>query len=301
MARPDSIIVAAAQYPIARLADFAAIEAKLERWIADAGEEGASLVVFPEYGAMEFAGTFDDRSAGDLDLSLAAVADAMPRIDEIHVRLARRHAIHILAASGPCRRPGGRYVNAARLFTPGGGIGVAEKIIMTPFERDWGITGGGGLRVFDTTLGRIGVLVCYDSEFPLLGRALVEAGTDVVLVPSCTERPSGANRIRTAARARALEGTVATITAPTVGLAPWSPAVDRNCGTAGVYVPAEAGVSETGILAEGETDTASLVIGRIDLAALRRLRTSGEMRNVADWQLQPGAGSLPVADLIDLR
>ncbi len=68
---------------------------------------------------------------------------------------------------------------------------------MTPFERDWGVTGGVPLRVFDTALGKIAVLICYDSEFPLLARAVAEAGAEIILVPSCTESVSGYHRVRT--------------------------------------------------------------------------------------------------------
>ena len=50
---------------------------------------------------------------------------------------------------------------------------------MTPFERDWGISAGGPVRVFDTALGLIGIAICYDSEFPLLVRAMAEAGAEL--------------------------------------------------------------------------------------------------------------------------
>jgi predicted amidohydrolase len=172
---------------------------------------------------------------------------------------------------------------------------------MTPFERDWGISPGAGPRVFSTALGLIGVAICYDSEFPLLVRAMTEAGARLILIPSCTDKVSGFNRVRTAARARALENTCACVTSPTVGEAPWSPAVDVNTGMAGVFVPAEAGVSPNGILAEGRLDEPGWVYATIDLAALDRLRSSGEMRNDADWSKQPGAGALPPVDTIDLR
>ena len=127
--------------------------------------------------------------------SLNAVSDALPEIDAIHVDLARRHGVHILAASGPMWRTD-RFVNAARLITPEGRVGVQDKHIMTPFERDWDITAGAALRVFETALGRIGIAICYDSEFPLLVRAQAEAGAEIILVPSCTER-----RLRRAPRA----------------------------------------------------------------------------------------------------
>ena len=308
----DSLRVAAAQYPIERLASFAALEDKIARWVADAAQERADIVVFPEYGAMEIAGTHGDEVAGDLGASLAAVADGLARIDGHHAALARMHRIHILAASGPARLPlapsvahpqpaRDRYVNAARLFTPSGAMGVQHKLIMTPFEHRWGISAGDTLNVFETELGTMGILVCYDSEFPLLARAQAQAGARLILVPSCTERISGFNRVRTGARARALENGIATVQSPTIGEALWSPAVDRNAGAAGIYVPAEHGVSETGVIAQGVIDTPSLVVGDIDFRALARLKDTGEMRNVEDWSRQPGAAPLPRARVVDLR
>ena len=316
-AGPDVVRVAAAQYPIERPASWSALCDKLERWVAQAAAGGADIVVFPEYGAMEIAGVEADRVAGDLALSLAAVADRMPDLDRHLAVCASRYGLHILAPSGPSRagratpdqgRTQGRdpspsrYVNAARLIAPTGAVGVQEKLIMTPFEQRWGISAGGPLRVLDTALGRIGVLICYDSEFPLLARAQAEAGARLLLVPSCTERVSGWSRIRAGAIARALENTVACVTSPTVGEALWSPAVDRNAGAAGVFVPAEAGVSDTGVVAEGQLDRPMLVHATIDLARLARLRAEGgEMRNAADWALQPGAGPLPPAEVIEVR
>ena len=150
----------------------------------------------------------------------------------------------------------------------------------------------GPIRVFDTALGSIAVAICYDSEFPLLVRAMAEAGAEIVLVPSCTERVSGFHRVATGAKARALENTIVTVQSPTVGDAPWSPAVDRNCGKAAIYVPSEHGVSDDGVVAEGVLDRPMWVAGTVDLDRLRRLRTGGEMRNYADWSAQPGAVAL---------
>lgn len=171
---------------------------------------------------------------------------------------------------------------------------------MTPFEREWGVAAGSPLRVFDTALGRIGIAICYDVEFPLLVRAMAEAGAEIVLVPSCTERRSGFNRVRTGCLARALENTILTVQSPTVGDALWSPAVDRNCGAAGLYVPAEHDVSDTGILVEGRIDEPGWVVGTADLARLRRLREGGEMHNASDWTLQPGAGPAAPVEVVSL-
>jgi len=301
-ATADRVRIASAQYPIDAPASFESWAGKTARWVGEAARDGAQLLMFPEYGLMELAAIAGAEVAGDLQRSLAAVADATPAAERVYADLAGRHAVHILGASGPSRRDGGRFVNACRLFAPSGKSGLVEKLIMTPFERGWGVSEGRGQRVFDTALGRIGVAVCYDSEFPLLVRGLTEAGAEIVLVPSCTERHSGYARVRTAALARALESQVVTAVSPIVGEALWSPAVDRSTGAAGIFVPAEAGLSETGIVAEGRVNEAAWVIGAVDLAGLRRVRGEGEMRNDADWSRQKSA--VPLAreiEAVDLR
>jgi predicted amidohydrolase len=289
---PPTLRVAAAQYPVDPVASLSAWEEKTARWVAEGAATGALLLVFPEYGAMEAAAAAGEAVSRDLARSLAAVADARAAMEATYARLAARHRVHILGASGPCRRADGHFVNAATLFAPAGGRSTQEKLVMTPFEAGWGVVAGSTVKVVDTTLGRIGIAICYDSEFPLIVRAMVEAGAELVLVPSCTERVSGANRIRAAALARALEGTIATVTASTVGDALWSPAVDRNRGRAGIYVPAEHALSETGVLAEGALDRPGWIAADLDLARLARLSAEGEMRNRADWALQPGARPL---------
>lgn len=292
MTTPQFLKVASAQYPIGQPASLSEWEAKIAAWVAEGAATGAELLVFPEYGAIEQAACLGPEVYGDLKTTLERVAALTEARVALHAGLAKTHGVHILVGSGPAKSADGRFVNAAQLVTPAGSIGVQEKLIMTPFEHDWGVTAGGPLRVFETALGKLAVLICYDSEFPLLARAAVEAGAEAILVPSCTERISGYHRVRTGSEARALENTIVTVQSPTVGDAPWSPAVDFNVGAAGIYVPPEHGVSDTGVLAEGTLNAPQWVFASADLAALRRLRTGGEMRNFGDWSAQPGAAPL---------
>ncbi len=292
MADRTTLTIATAQYPIDAPTSQKEWREKIARWVADGAAQGAELLVFPEYAAIEQAAACGAEISGSLDKTLKAVADLERERVAFHTELAADHNVHILVGSGPVRKGEGRYVNAAQLITPEGSVGTQEKIIMTPFEWDWGISPGSPLRVFDTKLGLIGVAICYDSEFPLLVRAMAEAGAEVVLVPSCTERISGYHRVRTGARARALENQIATVVSPTVGDALWSPAVDHNTGAAGIYVPSEPSISDDGILAEGKLNEARWVTASVDLKRLRHLRSEGEMRNYIDWSHQPGADAL---------
>ena len=291
MAAPQTLKIAAAQYPIGQPGSLGEWEDKIATWVHAGAATGAELLVFPEYAAIEQAACFGPEVYNDLTTTLERVAELAPARVALHAALAKKHNVHILVGSGPAK-DGHRFVNAAQLVTPAGSVGVQEKLIMTPFEHDWGVTAGGPLRVFATRLGKNAVLICYDREFPLLARAAVEDGTDAILVPSCTERISGYHRVRTGPKARALENTIVTVQSPTVGDAVWSPAVDHNVGAASIYVPPENGVSDDGSLAQGTLNESMWVSAAVDLAALRRLRTSGEMRNFGDWPSQPGAEPL---------
>jgi predicted amidohydrolase len=293
--------IAAAQYPLDRLASWAHYAAKLERWVAEAATGGAALAVFPEYGAMELA-ALDPASMADLTGTLASVAALEDHVDTLHAALAARHGLHILAASLPARVGDDRFVNRSRLFAPSGKMGVQDKLIMTRFEREeWGVSAGGPLRAFDTALGRIGIATCYDSEFPLIGRALAEAGCEVLLVPSCTDTLHGYWRVRVGSQARALEGQMIVVHAPTVGEASWSPVVDVNRGAAAIYGPPDLGFPADGVITMGIEGKAGWVFGEVDTAAVARVRAEGAVLNHRHWVEQPGAGPTPAVELVDLR
>lgn len=296
-----SFTIAAAQYPIDLLGGWDAYEAKLTRWVDEAATAGASLAVFPEYGAMELA-SLDPETMGDLALSIETVSALLPRVDILHATLAAQTGLHILAASAPRKDADGRFRNAARIFAPNGKMGTQDKLVMTRFEREqWHIAAGAGLRLFDTQLGKIAVNICYDSEFPLLARACVEAGADVLLVPSCTDSLHGYWRVRLGAQARALEGQCYAVQSPTVGDAGWSPAVDINRGAAGIYGPPDRGMPADGVLALGAEGVSQWVFADVDTALLSELRADGGVLNMKHWAEQPGALPLPMVEIVDLR
>ena len=278
--------IAAAAYPFEWFDDFDAYRAKITEWVAEAAD--CDLLVFPEYGAMELASLGGRAVASDLEASLHEVARHEPARDALHAELAARHGVHILAASGP-HFEGQRPVNRAVLYGPQGRIGHQDKQIMTRFEReDWNVIGAPGLRVFDTAVGRIGVLICYDAEFPLLGRVLAEAGVQIILVPSCTDTVAGYNRVRIGAMARALESQCVVVQSPTVGNVDWSPAIDENRGAAGVYAPADGFWPESGVVAEGAMDAPGWVKAEVDLDLVAESRRNGRVLPFLHWAESAG-------------
>lgn len=283
--------IATAAYPLDFLTSWAQYEDKIAAWVLEASQAGAKLAVFPEYGAMELATLAGRDVAGDLERSLFAVSDRLADADALHQKLAAEHGMHILAASGSAATLT-RPVNRARLFAPQGGVGVQDKQIMTRFERDiWGVVGGDPLQVFDTAIGKIGVLICYDSEFPLLGRAL--ASCDMILVPSCTEALSGYWRVRIGAMARALENQCVSIMASLVGEAPWSEAVDVTTGMGGVFGPPDVGFPATGVVAQGEIGKPGWTYAEVDLDVIANVRADGRVLGRLHWEEQKGRDNLP--------
>ena len=279
--------IATAAYPLDPLTNWAEYAQKVENWISTAAAQGAELLVFPEYGAMELAMLAGPEIANDLEGSLHAVSDLIPDVDALHSDLAVKYAVHICAASAPVYDPalGARPVNRARLFTPGGSCGVQDKQIMTRYERTpMDMASGGPLRLFETTLGKIGILTCYDSEFPLLGRALQNA--DLILAPSCTEALSGYWRVRIGAMSRALENQCVTVMSSLVGLAAWNQVADANTGMGGIFSPPDTGFPETGVLAEGTLNTPGWTYAEVDLGAIAHVRANGRVLNRHHWAEQ---------------
>jgi predicted amidohydrolase len=278
--------IATAAYPLDRFDTWTAYAEKQIAWVREAAHAGADLLVFPEYARMELAAL--QGAAHDLEASLHAAAALAEKADHLMADLAQGYGLHILCPSGPVFDEGReRPVNRAWLLGPDPQapfLAYQDKQVMTRFEREtWHVTPGDPLAVIDTPLGRIGILICYDAEFPLLARALVEQGAEILLVPSCTDTEHGYNRVRIGAMARALENQCVVVQSPTVGDAPWSPAVDENVGAAGIFGPPDLGFPADGIIAQGALNEPGWVMADIDRAAIARVRAEGAVFNHAHW------------------
>lgn len=286
--------LAACQYAIERFDNWYNYTEHLHNLVGTAVQQGAQLLLLPEYSAMAQTSLVPDRDACDLHRSIAAIQPLIPRWLTLCEKLATQHRILFCPGSAPVQLDDGSYRNRAWLFGPKGLLGYQDKLIMTRFEREqWQIGGGQGLQVFDTPLAKIGILICYDNEFPNLARQLVEQGAELILSPSCTDTEAGFNRVRIGAQARALENQIALLQSPTVGNAPWSPAVDINIGRAGLYTPPDYGLPADGILAQSSEITpqnSQWLHCQLDLEQLTRVRREGQVATRRDWpeQFDPG-------------
>ena len=279
--------VAAWQYPITPLASFAAWRQKLEAGVAEAAGRGAQLLVIPEYASMELTSLLPPAAQATLATQLAGLQPLLPAYLAAIADAARTHRIAIVGGSFP-ERVGDVVHNRLRVVGPGGDAVLIEKLQMTRFEHEkWGIAGGHAQAVIELGPIKLGVAICYDAEFPLIARRLAAAGANVIAVPSCTDGLAGYHRVRVASAARALENQCYVVQAPTVGLAPWSIAVDENHGAANVFGPCDRGFPDDGVVATGPLDEAHVLVADLDLARVEEVRRDGQVLGHRDWDAAP--------------
>ncbi|MEF2279961.1 carbon-nitrogen hydrolase family protein [Deinococcus sp. YIM 134068] len=289
--------VAAAAYPVDFHADWAAYEAKVTAWVADAAGRGGRLLVFPEYAALELISLLPPDLHHDLNGMRPALQAFLPEFVALHSQLSRQHGVTIIAGSYPVAQGEG-FVNRALVFGPDGSHHHQDKLMMTRFEaEEWFIDPGAGVRVFELPLEggealRFGVAICYDSEFPALARVLAEGGAELLVVPSFTSARSGFTRVRVGSMARALENQMYAVHAPLIADANWTYAVEQASGRAAVYAPADLDLPEDGIAAEGEWNTPGWLVTDLDLGLTRRVRENGHVLN---WRDRHAAQERPTA------
>ncbi len=284
---PNPLTVATLAYPVGEPATRADFQAKVRAIASEAAAREAKFWVLPEYFSMELAALHPAEVRGSLSKQLSAVQESLPQFRKLFSALAREHAATIVAGSYPVAVRSGEYRNRSYVYFPDGSEDFQDKLIMTRFEKElWKISAGDDLRVFDAPGFKFGVNICYDSEFPLLARRQAEGGAQLLAVPSCTDTRAGDNRVRIGCRARALENQFYVLRSPTVGLAPWSPAIDENTGCAAVYSPVDRDFPDDGIVASGIDEAPGWVFATLDLARIDWIRRRGQVLNFADWPKQ---------------
>jgi predicted amidohydrolase/GNAT superfamily N-acetyltransferase len=196
--------------------------------------------------------------------------------------MAVSYNINIIGGSMPLVEDGHVY-NVAFLLRRDGTMEKQYKIHITPGERrDWGIEGGDKLQVFETDAGKIGILVCYDVEFPELSRLLAEQGMEILFVPFWTDTKNGYLRVRHCAQARAIENECYVAISGSCGNLPRVDNVDIQYAQSAVLTPSDFYFPHDGILSEAVANTEMLVFADVDFEKLKLLHQEGSVTNLKD-------------------
>lgn len=197
-------------------------------------------------------------------------------------KLAISYNINIITGSMPEVNEGKLY-NVGHLCKRDGTVERYEKLHVTPDEaKVWGMEGGTQLKAFDTDCGKIGILICYDSEFPELSRLLADEGMDILFVPFLTDTQNGYSRVRNCAQARAIENECYVAIAGSVGNLPKVHNMDIQFAQSTVFTPCDFAFPANGIKAEATPNTEMILIADVDIDLLRQLNQFGAVRNLRD-------------------
>jgi predicted amidohydrolase len=274
MREPSSVRLACLPYDMRRVASRADFEDQVRSLVAQAADEGADLAVLPELMTCQLLSATPGLSGAE---SLDALHAMTESLVSFYGDLAVKHQLTLVAGSHLCRR-GGQQKNMCPVCLPDGRVIRQSKVHVTPNERRaWGVVGGGRPHAIDTPKARIGVLICYDVEFPEAVRALEDEGIDVLVVPYCTDSREGHLRVRYCAQARAVESQVYVALAGAVGTLEGAHNMDEHVGQGAILTPSDIGFPEDGVAAESTMNLESCVVADADLSRLAACRESGSV------------------------
>ena len=200
-------------------------------WTARAADEGASLVLFPEAfvsgypKGLDFGARFGLRTPAGRDDYLrywnSAVDVPGPAVDQIGAA-AKRHQIHLVI--GVIERDGGTLYCTVLFFDPGGQLmGKHRKLMPTAAERlVWGFGDGSTMPVFDTPLGRLGAVICWENYMPAMRLHMYAKGIQIYCAPTADERETWAASMRATWRAASTTSTWWAITRAQTSSVWWS-------------------------------------------------------------------------------
>ncbi|MBK8042376.1 MAG: GNAT family N-acetyltransferase [Haliscomenobacter sp.] len=239
----------------------------------------SDFALFPEFFNAPLMAQYNHLSEPD---AIRRLAEYTEEIRERFIQLAISYNVNIITGSMPFL-DGERLLNVGYLCRRNGSWDSYEKLHVTPDEsKFWGMVGGDRISVFETDCGPIGILICYDVEFPELPRVLAELGMKILFVPFLTDTQNGYSRVRYCARARAIENECYVAIAGSVGNLPKVHNMDIQYAQSVVFTPCDFSFPSKGIKAEANANTEMILVADVDLDLLRELHTYGSVRNLKD-------------------
>jgi len=179
--------------------------------ITAAAADGARLIVLPELATSGY--VFENREE--------ARSVAMERGDDRWRIIQDALPENTVAVVGYCEDGGADLFNTAAVLTRSGRVGDYRKSHLWGLERTIFTGGDTGGAIVDTAVGRLGVAICYDNEFPEVPRKLALAGAELLALPvnwPAVARPAGEHPPETIqAMAAARSSRLATIIADRSG------------------------------------------------------------------------------------
>lgn len=278
-ARKSVIRLGLVQWQMRPLANVEALFEQAEFFIDAVSGYGSDFALFPELFVAPLMADFNHLSEADAIREIARYAEPIrKRFQEMAIS----YNINIITGSMPLVEDGVLY-NVGFLCKRDGTSEMYTKIHITPNEVNyWGMKGGYEIKTFDTDCGKIGIIICYDVEFPELSRLLADEGMEILFVPFLTDTQNGYTRVRHCAQARAIENECYVAIAGCVGNLPGVNNMDIQYAQTAVFTPSDFSFPSNGIKAEATPNTEMTIIVDCDLDLLKELHEFGSVRILKD-------------------
>jgi predicted amidohydrolase/ribosomal protein S18 acetylase RimI-like enzyme len=271
--------VCAVQFKMRMLNDFDEFARNCEYFIDAASEYRCDFVLFPEIFTMQLLTFLPDRTPGRAVRQLDGFTK---KYEELFTNMAIKYNINIIGGSHLLVENENLY-NVSYLFRRNGSISKQYKLHITPHEKKWwGVKPGNTVEVFDTDLGKIAILICYDVEFPELARIAVKKGAQILFVPFNTDERRSYLRVRYCGQARAVENQVYVVMAGSVGNLPQVENMDIQYAQSCILTPSDVEFHREGIATEAPANTETLIYQDLDLNLLIRNKEFGSVQTWND-------------------
>lgn len=271
--------ICAIQYRMRKIKSFEDFASQCEFFVDIASNYKSDFAVFPEIFTLQLLSFLPQDRPG---ITVRKLNNYTKQYLDLFQHLAIKYAVNIVGGSHYSEEEGDLY-NISYLFKRDGGIQKQYKLHITPNEqRWWGVKPGKELKVFETDRGRISIQICYDIEFPELGRLATQKGAQILFVPFCTDERHGYLRVRYCAQARAIENQVYVATSGCVGNIPSVENMDINYAQSGIFTPSDFPFAREGVAGECQPNIETVVIADVDLDVLKRNRLNGTVRTWRD-------------------
>lgn len=278
----ETVRVTTVQYQQRRVQSFEEFLHIVEYFIDVASDYRSDFVVFPEWFTMQLLSM--EQSVLDPKQSMIRLSEHTPVFKESMQSLAVKYNVNVIGGSTATFSPKtNRLMNVAYVFRRDGAIFEQAKLHPTPNERYWwDLQGGSELQAIPTDCGTIGVLICYDAEFPELCRHLVDQGMKILFVPFCTDERQSYNRVRYCSAARAVENQIYVALSGNVGNLPRVENMDIQYAQSCILSPCDFPFYRDGIAADTTPNVEMVAVADLRLDPLIESRRSGTTQQLLD-------------------
>ncbi len=279
---PQQVVrVATVQWQMRGISQKEEFKQQVEYFVDVASDYRSDFVVFPELFTNQLL-SLETKPLPPKE-GMEKVSEYTDWFLEFMSQFAVSYNVNIIGGSHPTRVADGTIHNIAYVFLRDGSVHSQEKIHPTPDESYWwDIRGGNRVEAIDTDCGPIGVLICYDAEFPELTRHLADQGAMILFVPFCTDERRGFLRVRYCCHARAIENQIYVALSGVVGNLPNVENMDIHYAESCILTPCDFAFARDGIAADTAANTETIAFADLRLSDLRAARREGTTRNFRD-------------------